>query len=247
MRQPSSGSANRFQRFKSGQSPLGSDHWIDRATFDKSIWLNRALLACGLVAPLVMAVFVVAVAEATPGYNPVTDTVSHFAAQGAPHGEFMAIGLFVVGLLIDAFAIGLSRFFVRGGVAVWASLSVHGTALALSGIARNYGEYPGAPRNLEGFLHNVFGIVVALGLTSSMVCVAVAAHWTPGWHRLTTLSLIAAAVVALGGLVFLRVPQPDHGLVERLTYLVATAWYVALSVAALQTSRICVAKTSSRR
>jgi hypothetical membrane protein len=247
MRQPSSGSANRFQRVKSGQSRVGADRWIDRATFDKSIWLTRALLICGLVAPLVLAVFVVAVAEVTPGYNPVTDTVSHFAAQGASHGEFMASGLVVVGLLIDAFAIGLSRSFARGGVAVWASLSIHGTALALSGIARNYGEYPGAPRNLEGFLHNMFGIVAALGLASGMVCVARAAHWTPGWHRLTTWSLIAAAAVAFGGLVFLRAPQPDHGLVERSTYLVATAWYVAIAVAALQTTRFCLSKTSSRR
>jgi hypothetical protein len=247
MRQPSSGSANRFQRFKSLQSRVGADRWIVRATVDKSIWLNRALLACGLVAPLVLAVFVVAVGEATPGYNPVTDTVSHFAAQGAPHGQFMAIVLVVVGLLIDAFAIGLSRFFVRGGVAVWASLTVHGTALALSGIARNYGEYPGAPRNLEGFLHNVFGIVAALGLTSGMVCVALAAHWTPGWHRLSAWSVAAATGVALGGLVFLRVPQPDHGLVERVIYVVATAWYVAIAVAALQITRFSPSKTSSRR
>jgi hypothetical membrane protein len=209
--------------------------------------LTRVLLVCGFAAPLVLAVFVVVDAEVTPGYNPVTDTVSHFAAQGAPHGEFMAIGLVVVGLLIDAFAIGLSRFFVRGGVAAWASLSINGTALAFSGIARNYGEYPGAPRNLEGFLHNVFGIVVAVGLTSGMVCVAVAAHWTPGWHRLTAWSVAASTGVAFGGLVFLRVPQPDHGLVERVIYLVATAWYVAIAVAALQTTRFSPSKTSSRR
>jgi hypothetical membrane protein len=202
-------------------------------------WLTRALLLCGIAAPLVLAVFVVAVAEITPGSSPVTNTVSHFSAQGAPHGELMAGGLVVIGLMIDAFACGLARVVERAFA--WIGLWILGTALALSGIARNYS--PDAPRNVEGFLHNVFGIVAGIGLALSMAGIAHAAHKTPGWQSLTAWSIAGAILVLLGCLVFFRLPQSDHGVVERMVYLFATVWFFAVSVTALRAGP----RTSSRR
>jgi hypothetical protein len=72
--------------------------------------------------------------------------------------------------MIDAFAYGLLRVIGPPGVLVWTALSVFGTAGAASGFAQDYSEAPGAPRNLEGFLHNTFVIVAVSASRSRCWC-----------------------------------------------------------------------------
>src|SRR5215218_3845151 len=129
----------------------------------QSVWLTRALLACGLLAPVITVTGIANMAARTPGYSHVSDTVSDLAAQGVPDAGIMVAGIVTVGILIDAFAYGLSRVIDPGGVVIWAALSVFGTAAAVSGLAQDYSEEPGSPRNLEGFLHNTFAIIAVIG------------------------------------------------------------------------------------
>jgi hypothetical membrane protein len=200
------------------------------------IWLTRALLACGIVAPVVIVTLIVTMAARTPGYSHVSDTVSDLAAQGVPDAGIMMAGIFTVGLMIYAFAYGLSRVIVPGGSVVWAALSVFGTAGAVSGLAQDYSEEPGAPRNLEGFLHNTFAIIAVIGLVSAMLLLAWIARWMQGWQRMTKWSVVAAFGVTAGGLTFLVAPESVQGLVQRCIYFFSLTWLVLTALTALRTT-----------
>jgi hypothetical membrane protein len=202
----------------------------------QSVWLTRALLACGLAAPVITVTLIVTMAARTPGYRHVSDTVSDLAAQRVPDAGFMMAGIVTVGILIDAFAYGLLRIIDPGGVVIWAALSVFGTAGAVSGLAQDYSETPGAPRNLEGFLHNTFAIIAVIGLVSAMLLMAWITQWLPGWQRMTKWSLVAALGVAASGLTFLIAPESIQGLVQRCIYFFALIWLELTAVTALRTT-----------
>jgi hypothetical membrane protein len=215
------------------------DLTADRASStarEQSVRLTRVLLVCGFVAPVITVTVITIMAARMPGYSHVSDTVSDLAAQGVPDAGIMMAGIFIVGILIDLFAYGLLRVLDPGGVVIWAALSVFGTAGAFSGLAQDYSEEPGAPRNVEGFLHNSSTIVAAIGLISAMVFLARLSTRNPGWGRMIKSSVAAAVGVSVGGLLFLVAPESIQGLVQRFLYLVAITWLVATAFTALQTT-----------
>jgi len=128
---------------------------------------------------------------------------------------------------------------LRGGLAICGSLALFGSSGALSGLAQDYSEEVGAPRNLEGFLHNTFTIIAVAALITAMLLVARASKWTPGWQRMTRLSFAAAVGVAVGGLVFLVAPESIQGFVQRCIYFFAIAWLVATAITALRQAPHC--------
>jgi hypothetical membrane protein len=202
----------------------------------QNVWFTRALLACGLVAPVITITVIAIMAARTPGYSHVSNTVSDLAAQGVPDAAIMMAGIVVVGLIIDLFAYGLLRVFGRSGTMIWASLTVFGTAGAFSGLAQDYGEEAGAPRNIEGFLHNTCTIIAVIGLISAMLLLARLSTSTLGWRRMIKVSIAAAVGVSAGGLLFLVASESIQGLVQRFLYLITISWLVATAVTALQTT-----------
>ena len=197
--------------------------------------ITRALLVCGLVAPLALITFFVWASAVTPGYSYIANSISQLAAQGQPHPEIMGAGFVVFGLLINAFAHGLYRTLPhRESTAVWATLSVYGTAMVLTGFFQDYAISPKAARNVAGFAHSLFAQIAVLGLMVGIVLIARIAHQQPGWHHLTALSIVTAAAVAVTGLLFLLLPGSIQGLPQRALYLITLIWIAGVAVTALR-------------
>jgi Protein of unknown function (DUF998) len=225
----------RSQKASNAIPPLERGHALEVSP-EQSVLVTRMLLTFGIVAPVVTVIVITVMAARTPGYSHISGTVSDLAAQGVPDAGFMMASIFTIGVMFDVFAYGLSRAIGAPGVVVWASLTVFGTAGAISGLAQDYSETPGAPRNLEGFLHNTFAIVAVIGLTSAMIALAWIGRSMPGWQQMTLWSIVAAVGVSVSGLTFLAAPESMQGLVQRCIYFFALSWLELTAFTALRTT-----------
>jgi hypothetical protein len=95
-----------------------------------------------------------------PGYNPINDSVSGLAF--GPFGWVQEIGLYMAGIAMLAFALGLLLIFrrpweARLGVIF---LFLTGTMLLLTAIVRT--DPPGAPHTLMGNIHRGASVLAAI-------------------------------------------------------------------------------------
>jgi hypothetical membrane protein len=209
---------------------------LQQLDLERELRFTRGLLTFGIIAPVVTVTVIAVMAARTPGYRHVRDTVSDLAAQGVADAGIVMAAIFTIGIMVDLFAYGLLRAIDRNGVLIWASLTVFGTSGALSGLAQDYSEEPGVPRNLEGFLHNTFTLIAVIGLISAMLLLAWMAPRMPGWQRMTKWSLVTAIGVTSFGLIFLAAPESVQGLVQRCIYFFAITWFVLTASTALRTT-----------
>ena len=197
--------------------------------------LTRALLWCGVAAPISLVVFVVWAAAVTPDYSHMANTISQLAAQGRPHPEIMGAGFVVFGLLVDGFAWGLYRTLGRSGgtIAMLAGLLVFGMSVALSGFAQDYNQSPDVPHNLEGHLHSIFAQIAVIGLLVGMFFLARSAHQRPGWRIIPGVSVAAAVTVTGFGLLFTLLPASVQGLLQRGLYGATLLWLICVAATAI--------------
>lgn len=130
---------------------------------------GRALLACGVGAPLVFAAAVVAAASQYAGYAHLTQAISELSATGAPSPWLQTANFIVTGLLLTLFGYGLSRSsgLIAGGLLI----ALFGAVIVIQGLAPcdagcNFVTTTGTVHNLTGlagFLLAIAGIWVQAG------------------------------------------------------------------------------------
>lgn len=73
---------------------------------------SRIFLFCGIIAPAILGITVLVVGYITPGYNPVSDTVSLMGTPEQPYAWLLSSGYWVYGILMLFAAYGLHRIFI---------------------------------------------------------------------------------------------------------------------------------------
>jgi hypothetical membrane protein len=72
---------------------------------------SRLFLFCGLVAPVILGITVLVVGYITPGYNPVSDSVSLMGTPEQPYAWLLSGGYWLYGVLMCFAIYGLNRIF----------------------------------------------------------------------------------------------------------------------------------------
>ena len=72
---------------------------------------SRLFLFCGMIAPVILGITVLVVGYITPGYNPISDSVSLMGTQEQPYAWLLSSGYWLYGVLMCFTAYGLTRIF----------------------------------------------------------------------------------------------------------------------------------------
>ena len=199
-----------------------------RTPFDSA---QRALASCGIAAPLLIAVVVLVLAELTPNYSHVANTLSELGAVGAPYAAYFNTSFVVAGVLITAFAVGLHRGIEagRGSRAGPGLIAVFGLfATAGAGLTPLDPE----PMALINFVHLALVMAGFLGLAAGMSLLSVRMATDPDWQRyarITLLGSVGLLVLFLGWflalfLVPLEAGEAPNGALQRPFVVWALLW-----------------------
>lgn len=72
---------------------------------------SRLSLFCGMIAPVILGITVLVIGYITPGYNPVSDSVSLMGTQEQPYAWLLSSGYWLYGVLMCFAIYGLNRIF----------------------------------------------------------------------------------------------------------------------------------------
>ena len=204
--------------------------------------LERPLLACGVVGPLLFVVAFLLEGATRPDYSAFQHPVS--SLEIGELGWMQRANFVVTGLLVLAFAFGLRPAIRRYRGGIWASLLIGLVGIGLVGAGAFEpdplsGYPPGAPMVLPkptatGGLHYLFSTPVFTALPAA-ACVVGYRFATSG-RRLWAVYSVATAVAfltafALTSVAFGQDPtlMPIGGLLQRLTLVIGLAWLAALA------------------
>jgi hypothetical protein len=189
---------------------------------------NKALILCGVLAPVVYVVTVILGGILRPGYSHVAQAVSDLVASGAPNKALLDLLFAVYNLLTIAFGAGLfqnvrSEHQDRGKVA-GALGALFLAAEGIFGFVTLF--FPEDPGGLSGTISSTGTLhIVFAGLSSltSMLTILFMGFWFRNIPRLRGYGLYSIisviAVFLSGGLAAVSVAShsPVGGLIERVT------------------------------
>jgi hypothetical membrane protein len=176
--------------------------------------MNKTLCAwCGIAAPIVFFVAMVAFAFLTPGYSNMTNAVSELGMAGAPYAlGWNLLGFVLVGLLVMAFAWGMRLDLRPGKGAVGVPLLIGLSGLGLAGAGLIPAEAGFVPSTATT-LHLVMVAINFLPFLLASLFFAFRLRTHAYWKRLT---LFSAAMGILAILTFLLPRTVPGGFSQRV-------------------------------
>jgi hypothetical membrane protein len=205
---------------------------VKRVTTPQRSVLQRALLAAGIVGPILfVAVFTVA-GWLRPRYSATAEAVSDLGVGEA--AWIQNANFFVFGALLLAFATGFHR--AMSGVVGSRAATVAAVMIGTTGIGLAAGgAFPAAPPT-EG-LHFLVGFLLTVASAiATAFYVGRRLHGKEGWRRVARYSVwTGIGAVALGAFSFVALnpssPLEDMGiggLIERLLVIQIIAWHAVM-------------------
>jgi len=200
------------------------------------------LALAGVVAPVIFIITnLIAAFSLYPDYNFIRDSISSLA--WTPLGWVQTIGFMTMGLLIEAFFIGL-LLSIRGGcIRGWWGFRLGAGILVFFGfgvlLAGAFHTDPvGGPHTVEGTIHGVVAGVVFWLFPIAGLLIASCLRKEPNWEDLFIYTIIAS-VLALA-LLIVRVMLPSElswfGLWERILALDELIWVEIVAIRLLRLS-----------
>lgn len=210
--------------------------------------LERVLIACGVVGPVLFVVSFLVQGAVRPHYDPLRHPVSSLAIGEA--GRLQSATFVVTGGLLLAFAVGL-RGAARPGGGFWAPVLIGLVALGLIGAGLFTtdpisGYPPGTPMvpvpTPHGVLHDVFSTPVFTAFPAACFVLGrrFAVGRSPGWAGYAIASgavMVVAFVLTSMGFGQNAVLMPVGGLLQRVTLVAGFALLVATAVHLLRGTR----------
>jgi Protein of unknown function (DUF998) len=191
--------------------------------------VKRVIGVLGILAPALAALVVLLAGLLTPGYDPLTRTISRLAEPGLPTSAAVGLTIFMVGAAILALAAALGPGALAGRV----MLGCAGTSMILAAaVPLN----PGSPQATT--VHRIATAFAMLALTGSPLVLAPPLRRRDGWGRYGPLSFglgAAAVAVLLVGLALLPTAFA-LGAWERCFLGLPMVWMVLVSARLLRTS-----------
>jgi hypothetical protein len=202
------------------QDNVNLDSKVNRFVAAPSFVVQRLLLACGVVGPVLFNVTYLIEGVSRPGYNSLILPIS--ALEAGSLGWIQDANFIVFGLLIGCFAVGLRKAFIRGFGAVVVPLLEGFVMLGLIGD----GIFTRDP------LHTACDILTfTAAVATSLVCARRFAG-DPRWRGWAAYS-IATAILAVIFLILFGVAMTHNGpagLFEKLATLIRSIWTFLLAI-----------------
>jgi hypothetical protein len=177
--------------------------------------LTRIYRVVAVAAPPIAVIVVFLAGAATPGYDPMSRTVSRLAVPGVPAASSVDVSIALVGLACFALAFGLTRGAAMGRLA----LTVSG--IALFGAAIVHLDPASAAATA---MHRVASAVAVIGLTLAPLTLA------PVYGRISLAFGIAELGMLVIGLGLLVTSFEAWGAWERVLLVMPLAWMVLIAV-----------------
>jgi hypothetical protein len=188
------------------------------------------LALMGVVAPVIFIAANLTAAFSSPDYNFIQDSISSLALT--PLGWVQTIGFMLMGLLIEAFVIGLI-ISIRGGwgFRLGAGILVFfGFGILLVGAFHT--DPTGGPRTFEGMIHSAAAVVVFWLAPFASLLIAYDLRKDLYWKGFFLYTIIASAIAL--ALMLGRLWLPDElswfGLYERILTLDELIWVEVVAV-----------------
>lgn len=193
---------------------------------------------CGALALPIIALFIFAATLVTPGYSHVNDTISQLGAQGRPRPWVANTGIFLYGVLVLAFAYGLSLHIGKsvGGRALSALLAINAMAAMFAAMFQAaWGEAELEPSVLGDSVHQLAARVGFMALTTTMLLLPAVVRRRSEWQGILWMLTAVAILALVAGLLFLLNVFPGYsGVVQRCFFAMCGIW---LELVALQILR----------
>jgi hypothetical protein len=209
---------------------------------------TRFFLALGVIGPLLFTVVVLIEGATRPDYSPWLLAVSQLSL--GPQGWVNTVTIFVFGLFLVGFALGLKRALRAGQSSVWGPrltllCGLLMIVLAIFPVNSGLGYPPGVPPSysLHGLIHLsaatiFFGCLSALCFVVGRRFVS-AAHWA-GWVVYSQLTgvvvvvfyILASVVTTLDTRGILH--NAPGGLLQRIAIFGGVSWIACLAVRLLR-------------
>lgn len=217
--------------------------------------VNRLLLACGVIGPILFTTMYLIEGATRPGYNAWLHAVS--ALSLSEQGWMQITNFIVTGLLMLGFAVGLRKTLQAGKGATWGPilLAVVGVGLIVAGIfvtdpAQSYP--PGTPpghaflTSVHGAIHFFIGATAVFGgLPAS--CFVLARRWASDvqWKGWAAYSVITGILMVASFIVFAiaNARGGPAGLFERISISIGFAWIVLLAIRLLSRTWLRTARS----
>ena len=195
--------------------------------------MRKALLVCGVVAPLLYIAADIVAAMRYPGYSYVSQVVSELSAVGAPTQRLLFATGAIYGVLVIAFGIG---------VLLDRSMRAVGLLIVVDALVGSLGAVvPMNPRGSNGSLTDTLHLVYVVAIVGLMIAyIAVGASKRGKAFRVYSIATIVALLLffALTTLYVPRIsaglPTPGVGLVERVSVYAPVVWLLVFAIVVLR-------------
>ena len=130
------------------------------------IYLTRFLYTCGIAAPPTIILLIIISGIITPGYNPLTDSISTLSDQNSLTPGLMTTGFIVFGSLMICFATGMYIGLEHGlkSTVIGITFALYGLGMIFTGAFQDSPTIVGMTINAEGMVHNPATVTAFLSL-----------------------------------------------------------------------------------
>jgi len=197
--------------------------------------LNKVLLFCGVISPLIYIGMTILGGALIPGYNHITDTVSELMSPSAPNKGLMDTLMALSSVFMTLFGIGVFQFVKASGQSSRLAIA-SAVLLIILGILQIvvvlfFPQDPmGAELTFPGKMH--IGLVGIQALMSILIPLFLGL-----WIRKTGLlpgygiySIVSAALTVAMGIAIFPLGKSIMGLTERITVLIYDLWLIVIAV-----------------
>ena len=193
---------------------------------------------CGMAAPVLFAITVLAVGVSTDGYSSVTQLISELGIPGTPYAFVMnGIGLFTTGILISVFAYAVFAIFSRGLKPAVGSILVLVAGLSFVAMGIFHCDQGCIPITPGGSLHLVSGMIALVaGLGAALILSLVMIRereWNGYWQYSLATGVLLLVILPL----FLLHPD-KAGLFQRILVGLIFLWMEVLAIRIRYISRV---------
>lgn len=189
---------------------------------------RKILLYCGLAAPILYGITVIAGAAVRNDYSHIVNAISELISNGAPNKALLDVIFNIYNVLLLAFAIG---GFITLKDAHRLCRVAMGIFVGIQILSFSWGFFPmdpiGAEPTFAGTMHNVFGGVVALATILMPLLMGFGLRHSKDSHRYTIYSFISSAIIFVSGLMGVILGGEGFlvfGLFERITIATYEIW-----------------------
>jgi len=163
--------------------------------------LRKILLCCGIAAPVLYVVTVIAGAAVRSDYSHIVNAISELISNGAPNKAVLDVIFNLYNALLLAFAIG--GFIAVKNEPRLCRLAM-GIFIGIQVLSFSWGFFPmdplGSAPTFAGAMHNILGGVVALATILMPLLMGLGLRKSKDFHRYVIYSWVSSAIIFVSGL-----------------------------------------------